>query len=112
LLIELADLLQMVEKLTTVDEVHDQVEMLFVLKRKLKLHDEGVVELRQNVTLSCNYNYQGIYQLTFYALDLIRRDDHMFFNSFHGVVFCGLYVLHQINFSVRATAHHLDQFKV
>jgi len=100
LLVELADLLQMVEKLTTVDEVHDQVEMLLVLKRKLKLHDEGVVELLQNVTLS------------FYALDLIRRDDHMFFNSFHGVVFCGLYVLHQINFSVRTTAHHLDQFKV
>lgn len=58
----------MVKELTAVDEVHHQVQVLTVLKGKLELHDEGVVQLFQNVPLS------------FSASDLIGLYDDFFFD--------------------------------
>ena len=42
----------MVEQLTAIDEVHNQIQVLVVLESKLQLHYEGVVQLHQDVSLS------------------------------------------------------------
>lgn len=43
---------QMVEKFTTIQEVHDEVKLCFGLKCVVKLHDERAIDLLQDVTLS------------------------------------------------------------
>lgn len=51
ILVKASVLLEMVEQLTSVDELHDEVEMELVLERELELHNERMVKLLQDVTL-------------------------------------------------------------
>ncbi len=50
-LTKLLVLAQMVEQLTAIEKVHHEVELSRCLERVLKLHDEGTVDLFQNVSL-------------------------------------------------------------
>ena len=43
---------QMKKKFSSIHKFHHHVQVVFVLKRKLKLHDKGVVEHCQDVSLS------------------------------------------------------------
>ena len=56
---ELRVLAQMVEQLTTVEEVHDEVELGGRLEGVMQLHNERTVDLLENVSLSCQDNDEG-----------------------------------------------------
>ena len=55
-LAELLILAQVVEKLATVEEVHDEVELAACLEGVVKLHDKWTIDFLQNVSLSCVRN--------------------------------------------------------
>lgn len=42
---------QMPEELTPVEEVHDEVEFLFCLEGVMQIHDEGIFNLLQDLSL-------------------------------------------------------------
>jgi len=50
-LFESALVLQMEKEFSAVDELHDQIQVMVVLERKLKFHDKGMIELFKNFPL-------------------------------------------------------------
>ena len=71
----------MVAEVATWQVVHDQVEILSILKRVVHIDDEGVLELRQNLPLVDD------------RLDTALRDDSGFAHFLHGEVLLGFLAL-------------------
>lgn len=100
ILVKASVLLEMVEQLTSVDELHDEVEMELVLERELELHNERMVKLLQDVTLDSD------------TVKLVSLEHKFFFDAFHRVVRSKNVVLDQVHFSERPTANHLNDLEV
>ena len=45
--------MQMIEQLSSIDELHHHVQVHYVLKRILQLHNKWVVEHGQDIALGC-----------------------------------------------------------
>ena len=99
-LVKLSCKRHMVEKFAAINEFHHHIQVIGVLESVLKLHDERVLDSLHNFALSLN------------ALLLIRAIDELFLDYLHCVVFAGLLVLHEENFTVGAMPHHFQKAEV
>ena len=72
----------MVTKVATIQEVHDQVEVLPILKGVVHVHDERVVDLSEDLALVHHRFYASL------------RNNSSFTHLFHGVLLLRLLPLH------------------
>ena len=85
-------LLQMVEKLAAIHELHDHIQTLLVLEGELQAHYERMIKLFQDFTLNSD------------AVNLILPDDLLLYHWFHCEHLVCMYVLDQVDLSIGASS--------
>lgn len=83
---------QMSEQLAALDKLHQEVDSEFILKHKLHVDQEGVINSKQNVLFKLD------------IVHLVVFEDNVFADAFHGVLRPGFSVLDQVHFAERAFA--------
>lgn len=90
-------LIQMTEELTSLNEVHQEVNSEVVLEHIIHAHDEWVLHVVKNVLFKLK------------TIKEVLVDNDIFSNSFHGIDFLGNAVLNEEDFTESAlTNHFLD----
>jgi len=90
----------MEEKLATVHKLHDHVQPVCVLKGELEAHDERVIELFEDLSLDLDPGH------------LLLPYDLLLDHRLHGEHLVRVDVLHEVDFSIGATAYRPNYLKV
>mmetsp|Transcript_9518 Transcript_9518/g.15582 ORF Transcript_9518/g.15582 Transcript_9518/m.15582 type:complete len:287 (+) Transcript_9518:501-1361(+) len=100
LLAETLVALEVVEKLTTVDVVHDEEELVGGLERVVEVDEEGVAELLQNALLGAR------------VLEFVSLDNRLLVEDLHGVDLSCVLLLHLHHLSEASLSNHAQGLKV
>jgi len=100
LLGESSDFDQMSEELTTLDEVHHEINSEFVLENILHINQELVLNGVQNLLLQLD------------ILNLLVLDNDIFTDTLHGVEFVSFSILNKEHFSESTLTEHLTDLEV
>lgn len=92
--------MQVIEKLPTIDELHDHVQERSVLEGELQLHDERVIEPRQDISLS------------FDAIVTGRVKNHLLLYHLHRIESLIDFVLDEIDLAEAPLPDHFDKAEV
>ena len=90
----------MLEKLATLDKLHDKVDSICLLEDVVHSYDERMVYLVQDEFLYLQ------------RLDGLMLDYYVLANDFHRKVLVLLFVSYEINFAEGATTDDADKLKV
>jgi serine/threonine protein kinase len=90
----------MSEKLSSLDEFHEEINSVFILKDKFHVYKEGVVDCVQDIFLEAN------------VFELIVLKDNIFSNAFHSVVVLSCVVLDKEHFTKGPLSNHFQNVKV
>ena len=88
------------EKTSSLDERHDEVDTLLVLKDIVEIYQERVIGSFQDVSLHCQ------------VLHLIMLDDELFSAAFHGIQLSILEELCQEHFTKSTPTDQSQDFKL
>ena len=94
------DLDEVAEKLTTLNEFHEEVDALLVLEHELHVDEEGVVNRVEDIFLEAD------------VLELLVFDDDVFADALHGVEVAVGFVLDEEHLTEGTLANHLLDFEV
>ena len=90
----------MLEELTALNELHDEVDAVRFLEHVVHANDERMVDLVEDQLLDLE------------RLDGLVLDHHVLPNAFHGVMAVVLLIVHEVHFAERAPSNNADQFEV
>jgi len=94
------DLDEVAEKLTALDEFHEEVDTIFVLEDVFHVHEEWVVDCVKDVFLKP------------YIVELFMFDDHVFTDTLHSIEITVVFVLDKEDLAESALSDHLFDFEV
>ena len=108
--------MQVIEKLPTIDELHDHVQERSVLEGELQLHDERVIEPRQDISLSYAQQQSEWVRaqklLTFDAIVTGRVKNHLLLYHLHRIESLIDFVLDEIDLAEAPLPDHFDKAEV
>ena len=90
----------MLEKLTTLDELHDEVDAVCLLEDVVHANDEWMVHLVQYELLNLQ------------RLDRLVLDNHIFPNAFHRLVLVVQLVVNQVYLAKSSPSNDADQLEI
>lgn len=90
----------MFEEFATLNELHDEVYAVRLLKNVVHSDDKGVINLVEDEFLDLKWFYR------------LMLDNDIFSNTFHGIVFIGNFTPNEENFAKSASTNNTDQLKI
>ena len=94
------DLDEVAEKLTTLNEFHEEVDALLVLEHELHVHEEWVVNRVEDIFLKAD------------VLELLMFNDNVLTDALHGIEVSVSFVLDEEHLTEGTLANHLFDFEV